>query len=100
ERVNLDEREYVQDIEASRKVIPDSSTFIVGAGQQSTQGTIEEIARAARAGAGAVLVITPHFYRPAITREALVTHYNAVADASPIPIILYSMPDLTGIKIE
>jgi dihydrodipicolinate synthase/N-acetylneuraminate lyase len=45
-------------------------------------------------------VITPHYYRAAITQASLVDHYRAVADASPIPIILYSMPDLTGIKIE
>jgi 4-hydroxy-2-oxoglutarate aldolase len=75
-------------------------TFIVGAGQQSTRGTISEIAIAANAGAEAVLVITPHYYRAAITQEALVRHYTAVADSSPVQIILYSMPDLTGVKIE
>src|SRR5260370_37894427 len=55
---------------------------------------------AANAGAEVVLVITPHYYRSVITQDALVSHYTAVADASPIPIILYSMPDLTGVKIE
>ncbi len=100
ERVSLDETEYLQVIEIARKATPDTLSFIVGAGQQSTQKTIEEIGRATRAGAEATLVITPHYYRSAITQEALVTHYTAVADASPIPIILYSMPDLTGIKIE
>lgn len=100
ERVNLDEREYLQVIETARKATPSGITFIVGAGQQSTRSTIEEIKRAATAGAEAVLVITPHYYHPAITQEALVNHYTAVADASPIPIILYSMPDLTGVRIE
>ena len=100
ERVNLDEHEYVQVIEFARRATPRNLTFIVGAGQQSTRGTIEEVARAAQAGAEAVLVITPHYYRSAITQEALATHYTAVADASPVPIILYSMPDLTGVKIE
>ena len=47
-----------------------------------------------------MLVITPSFYKSAITQDALVRHYLAVADASPVPVILYSMPDLTGIKIE
>ncbi len=75
-------------------------SFIVGAGQQSTRNTINEIARAAAAGAQAALVITPSFYRSAITQDALVIHYHALADASSIPIILYSMPDLTGVKIE
>ena len=100
ERVNLDEREYVEVIETARRTVPDSMTFIVGAGQQSTRNTISEIERAAEAGAEAVLVITPHYYKSAITQDALVNHYRAVADASPVPVILYSMPDLTGIKIE
>ena len=100
ERVHLDEREYVLVIETARRVVPGTLAFIVGAGQQSSRGTIAEIARAADAGAEAVLVITPHYYRSAITQDALVKHYDAVADASPVPIILYSMPDLTGINIE
>src|SRR5438132_361617 len=100
ERVNLDEREYVQVIETARKAVPETFSFIGGAGQQSTRNTIKEIERAATAGAEAALVITPSFYRSAITQDALVTHYRVVADGSSIPIILYSMPDLTGIKIE
>ena len=100
ERVNLDEREYLEVIETARRAIPDSMPFIVGAGQQSTRTTITEIKRAAKAGAEAVLVITPHYYKSAITQDALVNHYRAVGDASPVPVILYSMPDLTGIKIE
>jgi len=100
ERANLDESEYLQVIETARRAVPESLTFIAGAGQQSTRGTIKEIERAAAAGAEAVLVITPSFYKSAITQDALVRHYLAVADASPVPVILYSMPDLTGIRIE
>src|SRR6266851_1092030 len=100
ERVHCDEREYVEVIETARQAVPREFAFIVGAGQQSTRGTIREIEIAARAGAEAVLVITPHYYRSAISQDALVSHYTAVADASSIPIILYSMPDLTGINIE
>jgi 4-hydroxy-2-oxoglutarate aldolase len=100
ERVNLDERECAQVIEIARDEIPQNLEFIIGAGQQATRATIAETKRASAAGADAVLVITPHFYRPAITQAALVTHFTAVADASPVPVILYSMPDLTGIKID
>jgi 4-hydroxy-2-oxoglutarate aldolase len=100
ERANLDETEYLRVIETARQAVPDNVTFIAGAGQQSTRGTIKEIERAAAAGAEAVLVITPSFYKSAITQDALIRHYLAVADASPIPVILYSMPDLTGIQIE
>jgi 4-hydroxy-2-oxoglutarate aldolase len=103
ERVHLDEREYVEVIESARAEVPsgiEGLAFIVGAGQQSTRGTIDEIKRAAEAGADAVLVITPHFYRAAITQEVLVNYYSDVADTVPVPVILYSMPALTGVKIE
>ncbi len=100
ERVNLDEREYLQVIEVARVTVPDELAFIVGAGQQSTRATVAEVKNAAAGGADAVLVITPHFYRPAITQGALVDHYRAVADAAIVPVILYSMPALTGVKIE
>ncbi len=100
ERVHLDDREYLQTIESARASVSDELTFIAGAGQQSIVNTIKEIKSAARAGAEAVLVITPYFYRPAITQETLVNYYTAVADAAPVPVLLYSMPPLTGIKIE
>lgn len=100
ERVNLDERECQQVIETARAEVPRELSFIVGAGQESRRGTINEVKRAAAAGADAVLVITPHFYRAAITQKALVEHYLAVADSSPVPVLLYSMPDLTGVRIE
>lgn len=105
ERVNLDEAESFRVIELLRSEFPERPdrshrpAFIVGAGQQSTYGTIKEIKRISHA-ADAVLVITPHFYRSAITQQTLTDHYRAVADASPVPLILYSMPALTGIKIE
>lgn len=100
ERVHLDEREYLDVIATARAVVPRSTPFIVGAGQQSTVGTIEEITKAAAAGADAVLVITPHFYRSAISQDVLINFYRRVADAAPVPLLLYSMPPLTGIKIE
>lgn len=100
ERVHLDEPEYLQVIENSRAATPADLAFIVGAGQQSTVGTINEVKRAAAAGADAVLVITPYFYRTAITQETLMDYYRAVADAAPVSVLLYSMPALTGIKLE
>lgn len=100
ERVHLDEREYLQVIETSRAVVSSDFAFIVGAGQQSTTATINEIRKATQAGADAVLVITPHYYRSAINQDTLIRYYTAVADASPVPVLLYSMPALTGVKIE
>jgi 4-hydroxy-2-oxoglutarate aldolase len=101
ERVNLGEAEQLQAMATAREQVPSDLIFIAGVGQQSTRATIQEIEQLTAAVAvDAVLVITPHFYRTAITQAALVTHYRAVADASSVPLILYSMPALTGIKIE
>ena len=104
ERTHLDENEYLKVIEAARAEVgprPEGLIFIAGAGQQSTRGTINEIKRVSEAvTVDAFLVITPHFYRPSITQQALIAHYQSIADASPVPVILYSMPALTGIKIE
>lgn len=101
ERVNLSEAEQLQVLATAREKLPPALLFIAGVGQQSTRGTIQEIERiTSTMKADAVLVITPHFYRAAITQDALVDHYTAVADASAVPLVLYSMPALTGIKIE
>lgn len=99
ERVHLTERECLEVIKAARASVPEHLSLIVGAGQHSTRVTINEARRFAAAGADALLVITPHFYRRAMTHDALMNHYRAVADASPVPVVLYSMPDLTGIAI-
>lgn len=99
ERVHLDDREVRAVVEAARAAVPPSLAFIVGAGQQSTRGTIEEVRAAARAGADAALVITPNFYRAAMTQEKLSKHYLALADVSPVPLLLYSIPQNTGLSI-
>jgi 4-hydroxy-2-oxoglutarate aldolase len=101
ERVHLEESEYAQVIATAREEVSSEHVFLAGAGQQSTRGTIKEIIRVAVAvPVDAVLVITPHFYRPSITQKALVDHYLEIADESPVPVILYSMPALSGITIE
>lgn len=99
ERVHLEERECLKVIETARAVVPKEMAFIVGAGQQSVRGTLNEVRQVASSGADAVLVITPHFYRGAMTQEALFNYYKAVADGAPVPVLLYSMPDLTGVAI-
>ena len=99
ERVHLDEREYLDVLASARACVPASYLLIAGAGQQSVRHSIVEVKRAARAGADALLVITPHFYRAPRAQSALVAYYTAVADAAPVPVILYSMPELTGVAI-
>jgi 4-hydroxy-2-oxoglutarate aldolase len=99
ERVHLDERECLEVIETARASVPENLAFIVGAGQQSTRASIDEVRRVAEAGADAVLVITPNFYRAEMTHNVLAEHYVAVADASLVPVLLYSVPHLTNVAL-
>ncbi|HKS28279.1 MAG TPA: dihydrodipicolinate synthase family protein [Pyrinomonadaceae bacterium] len=99
ERVHLTERECLQVIETARSHAPDSFPLIVGAGQQGTRLTIEEVKRWASAGASAVLLITPGYYRAEMTQAALKGFYREVADASRVPVVLYNIPQLTGITL-
>lgn len=99
ERVHLTEPECLQVIETARANIHPPLALIVGAGQQSTRLTIEEVRRWAEAGADAVLLITPNYYRAEMTQAALKNYYRAVADASTVPVLLYNIPQLTSITL-
>jgi 4-hydroxy-2-oxoglutarate aldolase len=73
--------------------------LLAGAGAESTAETIERVKRAAELGYDAALVKTPYYYKPAYKPEVLIAHYRRVADESPIPVILYSIPQYTGIAL-
>jgi 4-hydroxy-2-oxoglutarate aldolase len=74
--------------------------LIAGTGAESTAETIEKTKRAAELGYHAALVKTPHYYKPMYKPEVLITYYRRVADNSPIPILLYSVPQFTGVALE
>src|SRR5258708_6617068 len=73
--------------------------LLAGAGAESTAETIERTKRAAELGYDAVLVKTPEYYKPAYKPEVLIAHYRRVADESPIPVMLYSIPQFTGVAL-
>lgn len=74
--------------------------LIAGTGAESTAETIERTKRAAELGYEAALVKTPYYYKPAYKPEVYFQHYRRVADASPIPVLLYSVPQFTGVALE
>ena len=95
--VDDDEAEML--IGEARQRIPSDRLLIAGTGRQSTRATIAASRRAARVGADAVLVRTPSYFRGQMTTSAFVGHYTAVADASPIPVLLYNFSALTGVTL-
>ena len=88
----LDEAERSSLVEVAREILPKGKTLIVGAGAESTRYAIRLAKNAAARGADAVLVVAPHYYSASMTSDVLLKHYRAVADASPIPVILYNIP--------
>jgi 4-hydroxy-2-oxoglutarate aldolase len=66
--------------------------LIAGTGAESTRTTIRMCRAAAHVGAHAVLVQPPAFYRGAMTEDALTAHFGAVADACPVPVVVYQVP--------
>ena len=70
--------------------------MLAGAGTDSTRGTIALCQLAADAGADVALVLPPHHYRSRMDAASLRAHYLAVAEASPIPVMIYNMPGNTA----
>jgi 4-hydroxy-2-oxoglutarate aldolase len=99
EAVFLDDDESDRVIAAARAVVPNGRTFIVGTGRESTRGTLAATRRAAALGADAVLVRTPGFFKTQMTTDAFVHHYTAVADAAPVPVLLYNFTAVTGVTL-
>jgi 4-hydroxy-2-oxoglutarate aldolase len=95
----MDDLDSDRVIVAAREAIPASRTLIVGTGRESTRAAVRAARRAAEHGADAVLVRTPAFFKTQMTGEALVRHYTAVADASPVPVLLYNFTALTGVDL-
>jgi len=76
----------------AREETPADRLLVAGTGAESTRTTIRKTIAAAKRGAEVALVKPPAFYRPAMNRARLRDHYRAVADASPIPVLLYQVP--------
>jgi 4-hydroxy-tetrahydrodipicolinate synthase len=81
-------------IDAVKKRVP----VIAGTGSNSTAEAIRLTRHAYKAGANGALMVAPYYNRP--TQEGLYQHYKAVAEAVPIPIIVYNIPGRTGVNIN
>mgnify|MGYP000229839336 CR=1 FL=1 len=93
----LDEREKLRLIEAAVETVGGRRVVMAGTGLESTRGTIALTRQAAALGIDYALIITPHYYKPRYDHAANVAHFRAVADASPVPIIVYVMAAYTGV---
>jgi 4-hydroxy-2-oxoglutarate aldolase len=84
----------------ARERVPADKWLIAGIGSESTRLTIQRANDARDAGADAVLVISPHYFLKRMSEPALLAHFRAVADASPLPVLLYNMPAYSHIVLS
>jgi 4-hydroxy-2-oxoglutarate aldolase len=99
EAPQLEDSEADRTIEIVREGVSRDKLLIAGTGRESTRATIAATKRAASIGADAVLVRTPGFFKSQMTSDIFVRHYTEVADASPVPVLLYNVTMFTGVNL-
>ena len=99
EAAQLDDDEADRVVEIVREGVPQGRALIAGTGRESTRATIAATRRAAAAGVDAALVRTPSFFKAQMNSDVFVRHYTEVADASPIPVLLYNVTMFTGVTL-
>jgi len=100
EVVYLNEKERLAMVEVSRESIPSSKIMMVGTGMESTQETIDFTNQVAKMGGDCALVVTPCYFKGSMKPQVLYDHFIAVADSSKIGILLYNVPQFTGVNLE
>lgn len=100
EYIYLSAAERVEMVRRVRQMVPAERLVLAGSGCESTADTVQLTAQMADAGADAVVVVTPCYYKASMNDAAMVAHYTAVADASPVPVVLYSVPANTGLDLS
>jgi len=99
EAVALTDEETRDVLRAAAASATDDKVLIAGVGRESVKATVELAEVAAEARYDAVLVRNPCYFRPQLTATALLQYFRMVADRSPLPVILYSIPKFTQFEI-
>jgi 4-hydroxy-2-oxoglutarate aldolase len=100
EALYLNEAERLRLVEVAREVVRPPELLLAGTGLESTRETIRLSREAIARGADALLVLPPHYYKPKMDSRALIAHFEVLASKVKRPVVLYSIPQFTGINIE
>ncbi len=96
----LSERERLRLAEVARDIVRPPELLIVGTGLESTRDTLRLSREAVARGADALLVLTPNYYKSRMDSGAQIAHYRALGDGLRRPVIIYRIPQFTGIHLE
>jgi 4-hydroxy-2-oxoglutarate aldolase len=96
----LSERERLHLAELAREIVRPPELLIVGTGLESARETIRLSREAIKRGADIVLILTPNYFKSRMTSALLVPYFHAVADSVRRPIIIYNIPQFTGVRME
>ena len=100
ECVSLSDQESKSLVAAAKETADQGKRVIAGTARESTKMTIEFTNQLAGLGIDAALVRPPSYYKSKMTRDVLNQHYQRIADKSKMPIIIYNIPQNTGISLE
>jgi 4-hydroxy-2-oxoglutarate aldolase len=96
EAVMLSDEERLEVLRVTAEVAAPEKVLIAGTGAESAIETLRLTEQAAKLNYDVALVRTPHFYRPQMKPEAMLAFYRTVADRSPLPVLLYTVPPFTA----
>jgi 4-hydroxy-tetrahydrodipicolinate synthase len=98
ETSTLTDPEKIRLVEVGKSVAAGRAKIIQGGGSNETAHAIQLYQHSVRAGADAVMIVTPYYNKP--TQAGVLTHFRMVADATDLPVILYDIPGRTGVPIK
>jgi len=96
----LTEQERLRLVEVAREVVKAPEILMVGTGLESTKATLDLSREAVARGADVILVLTPNYYKPRMDSAALVAYYRAVAAGVKKPVLIYYIPQFTGLEVN
>ncbi|MDP3488343.1 MAG: dihydrodipicolinate synthase family protein [Bacillota bacterium] len=96
----LDHQEKVEMVRFVREHLPKDKMVIAGTGCETTRETITLTQECAAAGADVALVLNPYYYKDSYTEPVLKQYFHDIAEASPVPVMLYNMPKNTGVNLS
>lgn len=96
----LSVQERLRLVELARSIVRPPELLIAGTALETSRGTLELSREAAARGADALLILTPHYYKSRMDGPTLIAYYRFLADRLRRPVIIYNIPQFTGIRMD